>query len=186
MDLVLSEHNTCHIHPFTQTFIHSWQRCHLPVGSSSRSHTCTDGCAFRNNLGFSIFQEHDDTLTAEEPPEPLNGPRQTGWWFNPVAFRLMYLPHPLVVWFIHPITMLRSRRSELILKTRHTLPVSNPSWGNLHKCHLLAKINNLAPLFMHPSRHLIGKTTSRNLLSVELIRRLFLLQTAVHFFFFLM
>lgn len=40
----------------------------------------------------------------------------------------------------------------------HT-PVSNPSCGNLHKCHLLAKINNLPPPHpTHPSRHLIGKT----------------------------
>lgn len=43
------------------------------------------------------------------------------------------------------------------IDTPHT-PVSNPSCGNLHKCHLLAKINNLPPPPPHPSRHLIGKT----------------------------
>lgn len=37
------------------------------------------------------------------------------------------------------------------------ISVSNPSWMNLHKCHLLAKVNKSPPQ-LAPSTHLIGKT----------------------------
>lgn len=54
--------------------------------------------------------------------------------------------------------------------------VSNPSWGHLHKCHLLVRINisSHSPIQTHNWKN----RTRWNLLSVELIRRLFSLQTA--------